>query len=264
MRRHAMAEGRRALTSLTLSDDRVVTIFAPTVALWQTLNELEQGSPRRPVDFLRAVVEACTDSSFEGSSNDAIAIVLAILATWPKAWSDRLPYDDKMALRWRPALDACLRRFAKSVLSLSKLVEVALDPPREINEALGEFSRGLWDPTEAKGAERRVRSPVATLEPHEALLPRVATGPSDEAAFVETLRCKLSSKRQTIALVDYMKGRDSASFDEVKRHVNGDMGVSDDAVRRLVSRANEDVRSLGLRLSYATAGGYVRKTLHPE
>jgi hypothetical protein len=259
-----MAESRCALTSLKLSDGRVVTIFSPTMALWHSLNELEQGSPRRPVDLLRTVVEACTDSLFEGAPNDTIAIVLAILATWPKVWSDRLADNDKMALRWRPALDACLRRFAKSVLSLSKLVEVALDPPKELNEALGEFIRGLWDPIEAKGAERRVPSPVAMLEPHEALLPAVPTVSSGEAAFVETLRRELPRRFLTIALADYMTGRDSASFDEIKRHVHGAESVSDDAVRKLANRASQDVKILGLPLSYGTAGGYVRKTLHPE
>lgn len=65
------------------------------------------------------------------------------------------------------------------------------------------------------------------------------------------------------ALVEYMAGRDVADADELKRHVHGDEGVSDDAVRKNADRTTsllvEVLADTRTALIYQWRGGSISK-----
>jgi hypothetical protein len=143
--------GRRRIGSIHLKDGRVANLFAPTMELWQELNEIVYREPDRPMSaskILWTVADACSDVGFGGSPEDGYAVILEILKSWDKPWDDAT-IDDKMALRYRRLVAGCLHRYVRGHLDFNKLVALALDPPREFNgqceEALWRAARGRLD-----------------------------------------------------------------------------------------------------------------------
>jgi hypothetical protein len=82
---------------------------------------------------------------------------------------------------------------------------------------------------------------------------------NDPASELRRLRKPIQA-----ALVEYMRNRDSATFDEIKFHVHGDEQVSDVAVRQNVFRTNESLGERKVPMRFSASSGFVYKETWSE
>jgi hypothetical protein len=66
------------------------------------------------------------------------------------------------------------------------------------------------------------------------------------------------------ALLEFMADRESATFEEIGRHVHGDPHASDGAIRQNVSRANKDLEARGSPVVLRVSGAKVFKVPNPR
>jgi hypothetical protein len=86
--------------------------------------------------------------------------------------------------------------------------------------------------------------------------------PIDYRALVAALRKQ--KKGNPALLVEYMAERDEATAEEIGKHVHGDASAEDDAIRRNIERTNDALASLGSRLWFKFALGYVYREISPR
>jgi len=89
--------------------------------------------------------------------------------------------------------------------------------------------------------------------------PELAAAAVDHTDLADKLR--QDRKNYPAALVEFMANRQSAKFDDIKRHVHGDDDVSDEAVRKNVYKTRQALIELNSPLDFSTSGGYVFKAL---
>ncbi len=70
--------------------------------------------------------------------------------------------------------------------------------------------------------------------------------------------------RTQAALLEFMRDRESALFEDVAHTVHGDDQASDDAIRANVKRLNEALESRKLPIKLRVGSGFIFKEEHPE
>jgi hypothetical protein len=66
------------------------------------------------------------------------------------------------------------------------------------------------------------------------------------------------------ALIDYMKDRESATYDEIAFHLHGDKQASESAIRKNVERANKELGATASPIRYRCGSSTVYKETSPE
>ena len=114
------------------------------------------------------------------------------------------------------------------------------------------------------------RPPSAPTDPPPAGKAPAAFGDEAPAAVVadpcDALVGKLRKNRARTqaALLEFMKSRQSAEFQDIALHVHGDDNASDRAIRANLKRTNEALGAEGLPIRFSVGAGFVFKEEKPE
>jgi hypothetical protein len=127
----------------------------------------------------------------------------------------------------------------------------------EVIHRLARLRRQLFDEAGRIGLAEAVailREPEAPASCQPKPPSVVPTDPILTDALIDSLRRE--RKHNPAALVEYMRGRETAPFDDIKDQVHGSK-VEDGAVRKLVSETNKLMIEKGSKIHFCTRGGHV-------
>lgn len=81
--------------------------------------------------------------------------------------------------------------------------------------------------------------------------------PDGYNALIDELRKRRASTQAK--LLEFMRGRDEATVQDIAHEVHGDGQTGDDAIRQNVRRVNRELESRGIALRFRVASGRIHK-----
>ena len=147
-------------------------------------------------------------------------------------------------------------RYLRSEISAETAKAITIDARCELPESLASLVRRAAPPPADKAPAASGEGAPAPTE----LPPAVVADPYDNLA--EKLR--KNRARIQAALLEFMKSRESAEFQDIAHHVHGDNDASDGAIRANVKRTNEALEAERLPIKFVVGSGFVFKEEQPE
>jgi hypothetical protein len=120
---------------------------------------------------------------------------------------------------------------------------------------------------EASGSEHKPPDAAPPPSTPEAAAPPAVLAPEQPAApaSADPVReLRRQGKPNRAALVEYMRDRDSATYEEIAKHVHGDNQTSEATIRKNVERTNEELAAMASPTRYHCASSMVHKKTSPE
>jgi hypothetical protein len=190
---------------------------------------------------------------FVSLGTDLFAVVMGLIAA---GYRDRLPVSGKVAVP-SDQLIAQVRDLAERFEQLYALMNV--NPAEPIANPVARDGSAAYD-----GGSTERQLPIQAVEPRRQELGRPG---NEEAPAIDyaVLAAKLRRDRKgnSAALLDFMKDRESAPYDDVKSEVLGNPDVEDTAVRKLTSETTKLLVKLDSSLYFGVATGNVVKHVRP-